>query len=172
MKRRLRYDSLLSMATSVEGRQRAVNDRGAGGDAFSALVVQVLKLSGALAAAGDALAKPAGQTAARWQVLAVVEDAPATVAAIARTLAHTRQSVQRIADALVQDGLGRYVANPAHRRAKLLELAPAGLHALRTIQAAQAVWARRIAKDKEPEHLDRLRVALEDLERRLGEVSP
>jgi DNA-binding MarR family transcriptional regulator len=102
--------------------------------------VQVLRLHG-LIAAGDALAKPAGQTSARWQVLAAVEDAAATVAQIARTFGLARQSVQRVADRLAQEGLAVYAPNPGHRRAKLLRLTARGRAALRTIQAAQRGWA-------------------------------
>ena len=91
--------------------------------------------------AGEALAKPAGQTLARWLVLEAVQDAPATVAQVARTLHLARQGVQRLADLLVRDGLAVYQDNPAHRRAKLLQLTPRGRTTLRTIQTAQAAWA-------------------------------
>src|SRR5262245_40490452 len=111
------------------------------GNACSTLVVQVLRLHGLLIATGDALAKPAGQTSARWQVLAAVEDAAATVAQIARVFGLARQSVQRVADLLVQEGLAVYEPNPSHRRAKLLQLTPRGRATLRTIQAAQRWWA-------------------------------
>jgi DNA-binding MarR family transcriptional regulator len=114
------------------------------GDAFSALVARVLRLNGLLAAAGDALARPAGQTSARWQVLAMLEDEPATVAAIARVLGLARQSVQRIADLLETEGLIRYVDNPRHRRARLAELTGEGRSRLAMIQAAQRPWADRI----------------------------
>lgn len=135
------------MTRSISKRQHAVNldgdqpPRTAAGDAFSDLVVQVFQLNGLLVAAGDALAKPAGQTSARWQVLAAVEEAPATVAGIARALGLARQSVQRVADVLDQEGLAVYEDNPEHQRAKLLRLTPAGRAALHTIQAAQRVWA-------------------------------
>src|SRR5207248_9221976 len=117
-------------------------------------VVAVGGLSAALETAGSVLAGPAGQSSARWQVLAAIEHEPLSVASIARALAHTRQSVQRIADVLVADGLARYSPNPAHRRAKLLELTPPGLEALLTIQAAQAQWARRIARGLKPSELE------------------
>jgi DNA-binding MarR family transcriptional regulator len=122
-------------------RRRRSLPRTPAGDAFSALVVQVLRLSGLLLAAGDALATPAGQTSARWQVLAVLEHGPATVAQTARALALARQSVQRVADLLEHDGLATYEANPRHRRARLLHLTPAGWRALRMIQARQRPWA-------------------------------
>jgi len=134
--------------------------------------VQVLQLAGALEAAGNDLARPAGQSAARWQVLAAVEDEPATVAAVARLLALTRQSVQRVADALAVDGLVRYVDNPAHQRAKLAELTPAGLQALRTIQTAQAEWARRSAVGLDAAALDATRRTLAEIAARLGRNEP
>ena len=114
------------------------------GDAFSRLVVKVIQLHGSLTAAGDDLARPAGQTSARWQVLAAADNAPTTVAQIARALNLARQSVQRVADLLEADGLAVYQENPGHRRAKLVALTPKGRRALRSIQAAQRVWADRL----------------------------
>src|SRR5512144_1711073 len=114
------------------------------GDAFSALVARVPRLNGLLASAGDALSRPAGQSSARWQVLAMLEGEPATVAGIARVLGLARQSVQRIADLLEADGLIRYVDNPRHRRARLAELTGEGKTTLARIQAAQRPWADRI----------------------------
>jgi DNA-binding MarR family transcriptional regulator len=130
---------------TTENGKRTTNvaraERTPAGDAFSVLAITVLRLAGHLTAIGDALAKPAGQTSARWQVLATVEDEPMTVAAIARSLGLARQSVQRVADLLDGDGLAVYVDNPDDRRAMLLQLTPRGRSALRTIQAAQRGWA-------------------------------
>lgn len=135
------------MRQTVARRQHSVKSdpdpatRTPAGDAFSELVVLVFRLNGLLAAAGDALAEPAGQSTARWRVLAAIEHAPLTVSQIARLWGLARQSVQRVADVLAQEGLAAYEENPAHRRAQLLRLAPRGRSALRTIQAAQRVWA-------------------------------
>jgi DNA-binding MarR family transcriptional regulator len=115
--------------------------RSPAGDAFSALVIRVLRLGGLLTAVGDRLAEPAGQTSARWQVLAAAEYAPGTVAQIARALGLARQSVQRVADLLERDGLAAYEDNPNDLRAKRLCLTPRGRAALATIQKAQRVWA-------------------------------
>jgi DNA-binding MarR family transcriptional regulator len=111
------------------------------GDALSALVVLVFQLNGHLLKAGDELAAPTGQTSARWQVLAAAESGTATVAQIARMLSLARQSVQRVADLLEENGLAEYRTNPAHARADILALTPAGTEVLRTIQASQRVWA-------------------------------
>jgi DNA-binding MarR family transcriptional regulator len=117
------------------------------GDALSVFAVQVLRLAGLLIETGDTLAKPAGQTSARWRVLAVVDHAPATVATIARALGQARQSVQRIADLLAAEGLADFGDNPDDRRAMLLRLTPRGRAALRKIQAAQRVWADAIGAE-------------------------
>jgi DNA-binding MarR family transcriptional regulator len=135
------------MEPSVAARQHVVNDdlrppsRTPAGDAFTTLLGQGIGLTRRFTTAGEALAKPAGQTLARWLVLETIQERPATVAQIARSLLLARQGVQRLADVLVRDGLAAYEANPAHRRAKLLRITPAGRTALRTIQTAQAAWA-------------------------------
>jgi len=128
-------------------RQHAVNTRSPAGDAFSALVVQVLRLGGLLTAAGDALSKPAGQSSARWQVLAAADHAPLTVAQIARALGLARQSVQRVADLLEAEGLAEYRDNPEHLRAKLLHLTARGRAALAEIQQAQRGWANEVGAE-------------------------
>jgi DNA-binding MarR family transcriptional regulator len=137
--------------STIRDRQHAVKfdepvrlPRTPAGDAFSELVVHLIRLNGILAAEGEALARPAGQSTARWQVLAMVEDGPHTVARIAKTLGLARQSVQRVADALEAAGLIRYVDNPNHRRARLVMLTDAGRAALASIQAEQRPWADRL----------------------------
>ena len=157
------------------GRKRPANPAGPprvvrtpAGDAVSLLAMQVLRLAGHLSAVGDALARPAGQTSARWQVLAAIEDQPATVASIARVLGLTRQSVQRVADLLAGERLAIYIDNPDDRRAMLLLLTAKGRSALRTIQAAQRVWADALGAELGEKEL---RVAGATLARMLDAVS-
>ncbi|MCV9966494.1 MarR family winged helix-turn-helix transcriptional regulator [Pararhizobium sp. BT-229] len=111
------------------------------GDAFASFAISVIRLAAHLNAAGDALAKPSGQTSARWQVLAAASHANMSVAEIGRILGLARQGVQRIADILETEGLVRYEENPAHQRAKLLMLTPEGEATLHDIQIRQAAWA-------------------------------
>lgn len=122
---------------SVRTRQDAVNAR----EAFDALLAQVIDLTRLFTAAGERIARHGEQTLARWLVLEQVQDEPAPVADVARALRLARQSVQRVADLLVADGLASYEDNPRHRRAKLLRPTSAGRAALRTIQAEQREWA-------------------------------
>lgn len=93
------------------------------------------------------MAKPAGQTSARWRVLAAIEDAPLTVPQVARAWWLSRQSVQRVADVLVEDGLVTYEDNPGHRRSKLLWITRRGLTALQTIRSAQRAWADELGAE-------------------------
>ena len=78
------------------------------------------RLNGQLLAVAEELARPVGLTAAWWQVLGAALGEPQSVSEIARAMGLTRQSVQRIADLLVERGLAAYADNPAHRRAKLV----------------------------------------------------
>ena len=121
---------------------------------------------------GEALAKPAGQTLARWLVLEAVQDTPATVAQVARTLHLARQGVQRLADVLVRDGLAVYQDNPAHRRAKLVRLTPQGRSTLRAIQAAQAAWADALGAQLGEADLRQASVLLDRVQRAVTATPP
>jgi DNA-binding MarR family transcriptional regulator len=57
----------------------------------------------------------------------------------------TRQSVQRIADLLVEKGYAEYRDNPAHRRAKLVCLTEPGHAAMQRIGPAHAAAAAALA---------------------------
>jgi DNA-binding MarR family transcriptional regulator len=139
---------------------------------LSGIVIQIFQLNGLLTAIGDAMAKPAGQSTARWQVLAAIERGPATVAQIARALRLTRQSVQRVADILAREGLAAYEDNPGHRRAKLLRLTPSGQRALEIIQKAQRGWADEVGAAVGEKDLREASAVLDRLMRTLTATSP
>ncbi|MEU0517493.1 MarR family winged helix-turn-helix transcriptional regulator [Streptosporangium sp. NPDC006007] len=92
----------------------------------------------------EEMARPAGLTAARWQVVGAVLHEPLPVAGIARVMGLTRQSAQRTADLLVEQGLAEYRPNPAHRRAKLLVATDRGLEAVRRINPAHRALADQL----------------------------
>jgi DNA-binding MarR family transcriptional regulator len=109
------------------------------------IVLSVFRLNGTLLAAAEMIAAPAGLTAARWQVLGAVMPAPRPVAAIAREMGLTRQSVQRQADVLVAEELAEYLDNPAHQRSKLLSPTPAGRAAIQRLLGRQHMWVNAIS---------------------------
>lgn len=132
------------------------------------------RLNGQYLSATERLARPAGLTAAWWQVLGAVLAEPLPVAGVARALGTTRQSVQRIADLLVERGLATYEPNPAHRRAKLVTPTAAGREAIARITPGYTEFAARLADELGGEAefaevlaaQERLTAALEALERR------
>jgi DNA-binding MarR family transcriptional regulator len=139
-----------------------IGPRSEAGDVLTDVVMRTFRLYGGFLEAAEVMTKPAGLTAAWWQVLGAVLKEPLSVSGIAREMGLTRQSVQRIADLLVDKGLAEYLPNPAHRRAKLFQPTAAGHAAVEGLRAAQYAWANRITASVGAEEL---RVALDVMNR-------
>jgi DNA-binding MarR family transcriptional regulator len=138
---------------------------------LSDTALAVFRLNGQFLDVAEELARPAGLTAAWWQVLGAVLTEPLPVAGIARSMGITRQSVQRIADLLVDRGLAEYRPNPAHSRAKLVVPTESGRAAVARIAPDHRQLAERLARElgiKEFQHtlevLQRLSAALDSLD--------
>ena len=114
-------------------------------DTLTEVVLKTFRLNGLFLEAAEQIARPAGLTAAWWQVLGAVLDQPRSVAGIAREMGLARQSVQRVADLLASRGLVEYLPNPAHQRAKLVAPTSAGLGAVQALGATQHEWANRVS---------------------------
>ena len=157
--------------TRLARRQHAVKSpeigvsRSPAGDVLTSLIIPVIQLEAHFSRAGEAIAAAGGQTLARWLTLEAVVEAPATVAEIARRLGLTRQSVQRVADLLQRDRLTEYVDNPVHKRSKLVRITPVGRKTLRTIQAAQRMWADRVGDEIGEADLRHARSVIDQLTR-------
>jgi DNA-binding MarR family transcriptional regulator len=112
---------------------------------LSAAALTTFKLNGQFLELAEHLARPAGITAAWWQVLGAVLNQPLSVSAIAREMGITRQAVQRTADVLVDRGLVEYHDNPAHRRAKLVAVTAEGRAVNSAIGPHHAQHARQLS---------------------------
>ncbi len=114
-------------------------------DALTDLVLLIFRTNGALLRMGDSLVAPEGLTSARWQVLGAIHlaGAPTHAPDIARTMGLTRQAVQKLVRALVEDGLVAARADPQDARSQLLSLTARGRRAY-----AQATkrWEQRAAE--------------------------
>ncbi|WP_172386164.1 MarR family winged helix-turn-helix transcriptional regulator [Streptomyces sp. MNP-20] len=152
--------------SSVTGGERAAQDL------LSRTALGVFRLNGQFLAISEELARPAGLTAAWWQVLGAVLREPLPVAGIARAMGITRQSVQRVADLLVRDGLAEYAPNPAHRRAKLLRPTDEGRAAVAKIGPGHADLAARLRDALGAEQFEQTALALERLSAALTELEP
>jgi DNA-binding MarR family transcriptional regulator len=122
-------------------------------EAVTELILEVFRLNGRLLAAGDALVGDIGLSSARWQVLgaAALSPVPLPVAHLARNMGLARQSVQRLVNEMMNDGLVGYAPNPHHRRAKLVLLTDRGEMVYRAAMDRQALWADELAAGLTPE---------------------
>jgi DNA-binding MarR family transcriptional regulator len=102
----------------------------------------------------EALARASGQSRARWQILVTLFPGDLTVPQIARRLRVTRQSVQRIADRLSEEGLIRFVTNPDHRRSSRLTLTDHGRDLGKRLERGENDWKEGIAEHLETEDLE------------------
>lgn len=127
------------------------------------IVLLVFRLGGDFRDAAEGIAAPAGLTAARWKVLGAVLGEAQTVADIGRTMGLARQSVQRLADILVAEGLAAYLDNPAHKSAKLLAPTEAGYAAIERLRERQAVWANEVSRGLSVQMLTECSGILRDL---------
>jgi DNA-binding MarR family transcriptional regulator len=132
------------------------------------LTRDLFEAAAAVRAVGEQLARTAGQSVARWQVLYMLDAQALTVPAIARRLGLVRQSVQRVADELVDGELVRFAANPDHARSPLLSLTDSGADALARINKQAATWHRQVLRALPPveiAHAQRLLRILTDVAR-------
>ena len=132
-------------------------------DPLSRFSLSIFRINGLLMRSGDSLTRSIGQSSARWQVLGRAGYQPQTVAQMAREMGHARQSVQRIADVLAEEGLVSYKDNPADRRARLVELTPQGADVLATIYALNDEWSRNLMEKLNPEQLVEIADALDHI---------
>jgi DNA-binding MarR family transcriptional regulator len=112
---------------------------------FASLVADAYELAGELERNAEKLARSVGQSAARWKVLSAASVGGQTVPQLARRLGLTRQSVQRVGDALEADGLVRYQPNPDHQRSPRMSLTARGERELELLSAAAAQWEDPLA---------------------------
>ena len=139
-------------------------------ETLNALIDELFQLNGRVLAVADELSAPHGLTGARWQVLGALhlEERPLTVAQIARRMGLQRQSVQRLSDILVEQGVLAYHNNPDHKRAKLVDFTEKGQEVFTTMDAIQFEWANSITSDFSTEELEEAARVLRKLKDKLG----
>jgi DNA-binding MarR family transcriptional regulator len=95
---------------------------------------------------GDRANAAFGQSSARWRVMFMIEQGIGTVADIARETDYARQSIQRLADVLVADGLASYAPDPQDRRRQFITLTPKGRALLAEMEADFDRWSKRLVR--------------------------
>ncbi|MGE3872621.1 MAG: MarR family winged helix-turn-helix transcriptional regulator [Parvibaculaceae bacterium] len=133
------------------------------GHLLTEIVLLTFRLEGGFLEAADRISAPAGLTAARWKVLGAVLYEKRSVAEIGRVMGLARQSVQRLADIIVAEGLARYEDNPAHRSAKLLAPTNEGRARIARLAGRQTNWANAVSAGIDPRSLAAARDMLKAL---------
>ena len=142
------------------------------GAGLTGLILEAFRLNGRLLAAGDRLTGDLGLSSARWQVIGAIEQAPLSVAQIARNMGLTRQAVQRVANVLADEGLVEFTENPDHRRAKLVRLSAGGRTVLEEISRRQVEWSNRLAEGLTAEAIEAALSVMRTLRQRLEADRP
>lgn len=139
-------------------------------ESLNTLIDELFQLNGRLLTAADQLSAPHGLTGARWQVLGALhlEKRPLTVAQIARRMGLQRQSVQRLCDILVEQGILAYQQNPEHKRAKLVDFSAKGREVFAAMDVTQREWANKITGDFNLQELESAAGVLRKLREKLG----
>jgi DNA-binding MarR family transcriptional regulator len=119
------------------------------GSALNELMRESFLLNRSLLEAARQLTESTGVSGAQWGVLAALDfgGEPRTVAETARRMALARQSVQRVSDVLADNNLVKYLPNLADKRAKLVEVTPAGRALLQQLEERQHAWVAGVASN-------------------------
>ena len=140
--------------------------------AYRELLLAVFRFWSSLRRHGRAITKPFGETPARWQVLGGIWQEPRTVPQIARRMGLARQSVQRVANALVEEELVALLPNPDHKRSPLLSLTERGHEVIEGIDKEQIRWSNRVATGLELHDLEVTVQTLRKVTRVLDDMEP
>jgi len=120
---------------------------------------------------GAKITKINGQSSARWQVLGRAAHGNFTVSDMARQLGLARQSVQRVANDLKQDGLVIFVTTKEDRRTYIVEITEKGSKILRSIYERNNLWSeamrRRISSEEFNQVIELLKKIGTEIEKEL-----
>jgi DNA-binding MarR family transcriptional regulator len=95
---------------------------------------------------GDSANAIFAQSSARWRVMFNIGQGNGTVSEIARATDYTRQSIQRLADSLVADGLAIYIPDPEDRRKQFITLTAKGGTLLAEMEADFDRWSKPLVQ--------------------------
>ena len=126
------------------------------GGMLTGIILETFKLNGILVSEGDQLVKEFGLTSARWKILGALSygTTAMTVPMIAQAMGQSRQSVQRISNEMIKDGLLKTQNNPDHQRAKFLVLTEQGVNMYGQAMQKQIPWVNLIADHFEQSDLE------------------
>jgi DNA-binding MarR family transcriptional regulator len=118
---------------------------------------------------GDRANAPFGQSSARWRVMFNIRDGKGSVSEIARATDYTRQSIQRLADNLVAEGLAAYAPDPTDRRRQIITLTAEGSALVDEMESDFDRWSKRLVKQLGKENIAQTVEQLREVKRVLDD---
>lgn len=139
------------------------------GKVISELILDIFRLNGLLLAKGNLLVEDLGLTSARWQVLGAIalSQNPETVASLSRKMGLARQSVQRLVNEMIEEGLVESRENPNDSRAGLISMKSNGKSRYDAALRRQALWVNQLGRDLSAANLRNCQKVLKELQTKI-----
>jgi DNA-binding MarR family transcriptional regulator len=147
---------------------RQAVDRTLGGQAIEDLIIEIVATFFLLRAEGMRIGVVSPSGEGYWSVLRLLKvNGAQTVPQIARYRYVPRQSVQKLANEMLADGVIELVNNPAHKRSKLLRLTSKGEAVFQELSDRIAVLTETLAEQEDPAQLQNAVVVIKHLHEQL-----
>ncbi len=131
-----------------------VINRTQAGQAIEDLIVEIVATFFLLRAEGMRIGVVSSSGEGYWSVLRLLKvKGPQTVPQLARYRYVPRQSVQKLANEMLNDGVIEFLNNPAHKRSKLLRLTPKGEAVFQEMSDRIAILAETLAEQQDTAQL-------------------
>ncbi|MEA5627986.1 MarR family winged helix-turn-helix transcriptional regulator [Nostoc sp. UHCC 0251] len=125
------------------------------GQAIENLIVEIVATFFLLRAEGMQIGVVSSSGEGYWSVLRLLKvNGAQTVPQLARYRYVPRQSVQKLANEMLADGVIELVNNPAHKRSKLLRLTPKGEAVFQELSDRIAALSETLAKQRDTAQLE------------------
>lgn len=150
---------------------KRVTKRTEAGQAIEDLIIEIVATFFLLRAEGMRIGVVSPSGEGYWSVLRLLKtNGPQTVPQLARYRYVPRQSVQKLANEMLKDGVIELVNNPAHKRSKLLRLTPKGDIVFQEMNDRIAKLAETLAKQQDAAQLQNAADVVKKLHEQLREM--
>ncbi|HEY9640042.1 MAG TPA: MarR family transcriptional regulator [Coleofasciculaceae cyanobacterium] len=145
-----------------------VINRTQAGQAIEDLIVEIVATFFLLRAEGMRIGVVSSSGEGYWSVLRLLKvKGPQTVPQLARYRYVPRQSVQKLANEMLNDGVIEFLNNPAHKRSKLLRLTPKGEAVFQEMSDRIAILAETLAEQQDTAQLQNAAAVVKQLHEQL-----
>lgn len=150
---------------------KRVTKRTEAGQAIEDLIIEIVATFFLLRAEGMRIGVVSPSGEGYWSVLRLLKIyGPQTVPQLARYRYVPRQSVQKLANEMLKDGVIELVNNPAHKRSKLLRLTSRGDIVFQEMSDRIAKLAETLAKQQDAVQLQNAADVVKKLHEQLREM--